>query len=682
MIKNLPKKLDTTYFRYLSSNFLTLIASIIIFIQILINIIKDSDLIGTISFFVFFALGLFGSFASSLFLFVLPLIPDLDQQLSIFHSGISITNEYLAFKGIAGLFIATAAQAFFKSQPINRFCLPWQIALCLSVISLSTALSISHNLWQTGNTFSFYGALFNALTFPSNSWHDTYHPVIDWLAYCTAGAFIVVLLYHLKSHPNPDRFIFKPLMLGLCISACWGIFQALTGLGLDPGKTGGGRVGIDSGVDGFSADIHAYAGLMLLGALGLWGYLETVKDTRHRFAIYTLIALCWIALWLSKSRASILIALCVVCVCLIYWIIKHKNNIRLMLGISFVLTGSFISLYFLWHDLWLSNLVTLISSLNAIDNDTLNLLLAHRPEFFRAALNMFTEFPLLGVGLGNVYRLSVDASLTGSTYLAQIGGENTHNYFLQTLAELGLVGTGFLAFALFAPLRLISKRSLVWPAYCAFGSLCLGNIFAHSFLVRETLMIAAALIALAYAQASRLPASKKAAATKSKSTYLNVGIGILFLCVIAPSIIETYRSFYRRPFLYGGLCFIDRPLTTDNWTSGLFSITLPTNKSGVRLYLADTQPDALIRPLGGSLVITDSTGQQIVKRDTVWTNAGSAVIEVQLNPDQISSAQILKNQLHAQLKLSRCFVPRNLGINTDNRLLGVRIDRIEFIDDK
>lgn len=680
MTKTFITKIIISPFCYLSSNFFTLIASSIIFIHILINIGIYSDLISVLFFLFFFLLGFCGSFASSLFLFVLPLLPDISNQLSILIPYLNISHEYLVFKGIAGIYFATAIKAFFKKRFTHNFNLPWQAALPLWFITLSTALSIIRNLWQSGNTFSFYGLLFNIFNFPLNSWHDAYHPYTVWLSYCMAGAFITTLLFHLKFKEDPDRFIFQPLMLGLFFSACWGIFQALTGLGLDPNKTGGGRLGIDPGVYGFSADIHAYAGLMLLGALGLWAYFATLKNSKCRIFISILIVICWIALWLSKSRASILIALFAAFFYFIYWVIQNKNNHRLMLLVGFVCIFSTVSLFFLWQHLWLSNLVLFINSLTSIDSDSINRLLAHRPEFFQAALNMFTEYPLLGVGLGNVYRLSANETLSGSSYLALIGGENTHNYFLQTLAELGLVGACSLAFALLTPLFIVSKRSLTWPAYCAFGSLCLGNIFAHSFLVRETLMIGASFIALAYIHATKSPSSIVANSSKSRSPFLYTALGVLLLCAVSLSSIEAYRSFYRPPFLFGSQCYIDRPLTSDNWTSGLFSIPLPRDKNGVRLYLSETSPDALIRPLGGTLIISDSAGQKIAEQYVLWSNSGPSVIEVRLDIQPAVSNLMLNNQLQAQLKLSRCFIPRNLGINIDNRLLGVRINRVEFLN--
>jgi hypothetical protein len=495
-----------------------------------------------------------------------------------------------------------------------------------------------------------------------------------------AGAFITVLLYHLQNNPDPPAFVFKPLLSGLVVSACWGIVQALTDLGLDPGRTGGGRLGIGPGVYGFSGDIHAYASLMMLGALGFWGYLST-RDTRNqRCAVYLLTVMCAVALWLSNSRASILITAIVAAFVSAHWVIKNRSNYRLMLCLSAVMGVFCVVTFFFWSSLWFVKLASIIRALDSIDRDTLNILLAHRPEFFQAAWNMFLAFPLLGVGLSSFYRLSTDITLTGSTYLAQIGGENTHNYFLQLLAELGIVGASAIAIALFAPLFVAKTRRLLWPPYCAFGALCLGNLFSHSFLITETLVIAASLIALAYVMAAQSRNNQTLPVVSlhnTQSRYLGVA---LLATITFVSLVEIYRSFQQHPFEFGARCYQDKPLTPDGWSTGLFTSDLPSSAQGVKISLISTQPDAGLRPLLGTLDVISATGQTVAYSDIVWTTPDANTIELKIDPDYSSQIRFVDLPLKARLKLSRCFTPRNLGFNLDNRLLGVRVDRVEFLN--
>ena len=667
---------------HIANSFLLLAGSGVVCSQILFSQNTNIDLPGLMGFAIFFTLGLSGSKGSALLLFFLPLLPDFGRQLAVFIPHLPLSSEPFALplKSVAGLYLATTIHALFGTNRSVKFQAPWQLTLALSIITASCALTITRNLWQSGTTFSTYGGLFNLVNFSTNGWHDDYWPLTAWLVFMMAGALVSVLLYHLQDRPDPQAFVFKPLLMGLLVSACWGLFQALTGLGLDPGRTGGGRLGIGPGVYGFSADIHAYASLMTLGALGFWGYLSTRKSPHQRYAVYLLVVTSSFALWLSNSRASILIAAFVVGVFLLHWLINNRRNLRLMLCLCAVISVLCFASYYFWSSLWFAKLVAIISALDSIDQEAINLLLAHRPEFFKAAWNMFLEFPLLGIGLINFYRLSTDITLTGSTYLAQIGGENAHNYFLQSLAELGVVGTSAIALALLAPLFIAKDRNVLWPAYCAFCALCLGNLFSHSFLITETLMIAASLIALAYAMAARSPISRGSPLAIQHNAQFRYFWVLLLATIMCISSIEIYRSFHRHPFEFGTRCHNDKPLTPDGWSTGLFTFDLPSGAQGVKISLISTQPDAGLRPLLGTLDVISATGQTVAYSDIVWTTPDANTIELKIDPDYSSQIRFVDLPLKARLKLSRCFTPRNLGFNLDNRLLGVRVDRVEFLN--
>ena len=642
------------------------------------NYLTSPDLYFFLFFFIF---GLVSPLASTIFLLSLPLLPDFWHQLSSFTPIVVGPPEpfTLVLTCIAALYFASFLQALITGTLSSNFRPPWQLTLALIAVTCSCGVAIGRNLWQSGTTFSTFGSLFNLVNFSTNGWHDDYWPLTAWLVFMMAGAFITVLLYHLQTHTDPQSFIFKPLLFGLLVSACWGILQALTELGLDPGRTGGDRLGIGPGVYGFSADIHAYASLMMLGTLGFWSFLSTRILPFQRYVVYLLVTTSTIALWLSNSRASILIAAFVAGVFLVRWIIKNRSNHRSLLCLSLALCVFCITAYFFWSSLWVARLASIIRALDFIDRETLNLLLAHRPEFFQAAWNMFLEFPLVGAGLSNFYRLSTEITLTDSIYLAQIGGENVHNYFLQSLAELGLVGTSAIALALFAPLFIAKDRTALWPAYCAFGALCLGNLFSHSFLITETLLIAASLIALAYSMAWQSPACKISFLDRPKKIQLRYFWSALLVTIFCISSIEIYRSFYRHPFEFGARCYQDKPLTPDGWSTGLFSIEMPSGTQGVRISLMSTQPDAGLRPLGGTLDVINSSGKLVAHSEIVWTTTDANAIQVKIDSEYLSQAVAPDLPLKAQLKLSRCFTPRNLGLNLDKRLLGVRIDRVEFL---
>ena len=242
------------------------------------------------------------------------------------------------------------------------------------------------------------------------------------------------------------------------------------------------------------------------------------------------------------------------------------------------------------------------------------------------------------------------------------------------------MGTSAVALALFAPLFIAKDTRALWPAYCAFGALCLGNLFSHSFLITETLFIAASLIALAYSMAWQSPACKISFFDRPKKIQLQYFCGVLLVTILCISSIEIYRSFYRYPFEFGARCYQDKPLTTDGWSTGLFAIEMPSGTRGVKISLMSTQPDAGLRPLGGTLDVINSSGQRMAHSEIVWTTTDANAIQVKIDSQYLSQAVATDFPLKAQLKVSRCFVPRNLGLNLDNRLVGVRINHVEFLD--
>jgi O-antigen ligase len=58
-------------------------------------------------------------------------------------------------------------------------------------------------------------------------------------------------------------------------------------------------------------------------------------------------------------------------------------------------------------------------------------MMGSRFEIWSAVTNMFSAYPLMGVGEGEFYRLSSNISFARSEFLQLNRGENAHNYFLQ-----------------------------------------------------------------------------------------------------------------------------------------------------------------------------------------------------------------------------------------------------------
>ena len=198
----------------------------------------------------------------------------------------------------------------------------------------------------------------------------------------------------------------------------------------------------------------------------------------------------WIAIVLSKSRASLIFAV-LLTIAFGLFVLKSRRTqsskgfLIPILLLVFVTATAFVASYYLWLGAFFSELEhTDISNF-----ETINLLLRWRLEFHRAALLMFEAFPWMGVGQGNFFRLSTILELTHSTWLAERPGNNAHNYFLQTLAETGVIGVGSFILVFVWPLFNVSDRKKLVPAIMLILSVFLGNIYSHSLLIRENLYL-------------------------------------------------------------------------------------------------------------------------------------------------------------------------------------------------
>jgi hypothetical protein len=100
----------------------------------------------------------------------------------------------------------------------------------------------------------------------------------------------------------------------------------------------------------------------------------------------------------------------------------------------------------------------------------------------------------------------------------------------------------------------------------------------------------------------------------------------------------------------------------------------------LKIQLISTQPDVALRPLLGHLSINDVAGVVLAGQTAEWTSDGRSSLEVAIDSDYFSTEQKKLGPLSAKLRISRCFIPRNLGLNSDKRLLGVRIEHIEFLN--
>jgi O-antigen ligase len=623
--------------------------------------------------------------------FALPLIPTFAWQLQTYtgygrvqdvtSAGLDLTAGILL-----GFFVTSVRH---RQHPRDRIKMPWPAGLVLVLLTISVAVAIMRNLHQTSSPFTLQALAYNLLHLRTLGWHDDYRPLADWVAYCSAFLLLALFAPALKAMPDRNEVIFKPLIAGLIIAALVGLRQSLFGVGLNGSQLNFRLDGFGFMALGFQPDLHAFAAHMLLGVIGLFGYLYVKNSAWLRALVLGLvIPLCGVVLFLSKSKATMAVAICCLVLIGLLWTCRGKKYFLSVL-LSVLACGVLVIVSLpIFTESWTNALSFILHKFNLPDLGTLNLKLSYRPEVYLAAFRMFALFPFGGLGQGEFYRQSANHDLTQSLFLSlEQNGENTHNYFLQTLVENGILGFAALLLLLIYPLiRATDKRALI-PGFFALAAVFGGNLFSHSMLVRENLLLAACFLALMYAAI----ADKQVPSPHGISVSLDTTRGVnrtlnkvtswgsqskvlIFFAMLTALLIakETYQSFKGLTFNVDIQCTKPR-LERDGWTSGRYSWDMPVGAQGVILSLATTQPDVVKRPLPATLAIWYDR-RLLLEKEMRLDKTGPQRLEIDLPEGRVATP----DDYQIELKLQRCFVPRNFGMGGDGRRLGVRIESVDW----
>ena len=639
-------------------------------------------------------------------IFLFPLSAGLGTQLNAYLGAQFLILPNAGLDLVAGFFLGSALKVISRvsqllgkkgSQDVAtllKSLVPWPIALVIVMITISTAIAISRNVYQSAAATSFKGLLFNLVHFRPIGWHDDYMPISDWIAYALAVAMIILVIGQTKNQENKNQMIFRPIMAGLIVAALMGVSQAITGIGLPENLLSFRKDQLGYAVIGFQPDLHAFAGHMLLGAVGLWGYLYSGISKLERKLVLLAVSLCWVGLILSKSRALILLALAAMFVWLIWYLCQKKRRFVLpTIALAIVVISIFTALIFNFSSSlsgipvlsWLGELANEFKSRDLTSWSLFSGIFGSRFEIWEAAIRMWWEFPLMGIGQGNFYRLSEIASFSKSHFLILNHGENAHNYFLQTLTETGLVGVAVFAFVLLTPFFGVKNNRMLMPETIAMISLFFGNIFSHAFLVRENFLLASVLVGLAYVLTSPIKTSVE---LDYKDEIINIGGSIqckvvASICVVMfISTIEIFFSFGKMPFAYGYFCKQKGSMDTDGWTRGAYILTMPINMTGVLLnvsslpYIQHRQNVNL--EVNAYWVKRYSSGyvEKLQLASLLFPVQSSRDLEIAIPfPGNQSSGP--GDNFELEVQTSKCYSPRNMGDSVDSRLLGVKIQSLQ-----
>ena len=502
-----------------------------------------------------------GRTALMLIIFCLPLLPTLHSQVAmILHPRVDYFISYPGIDVIAGYCTGAYFRHLYKTRRwlITKPTVPWPFGLLLLVLTISVSLAVTRNLWQSATPFSLYDLGYNTLRFKVMDKANDYAPVADLIVYSFAALIAIVILNFFQDKRNSDALFFKPIIYSVIVSACWGIFQSQSSFGLTDFTKAYRPEDLGFGAEGFQPDIHAFAGHMLIGAVGLLGYVVYTASGRMRYLAIFASLLCWIAIVLSKSRASLIFA-ALLTIAFALFVLKSrsarssKNWWTPMLLLALVITGAFVASYYVW----LGAFFAALTNSDISNFESINVLLRWRLEFHRAAILMFETFPWMGVGQGNFYRLSTIFELTQSKWLADHGGNNAHNYFLQTLAETGIIGFGSCMLIFLWPFFNVKDRRKLIPVSMLILSVFLGNIYSHSLLIRENLFLLASFVGLMYALTyDSFATGGNQASASIKYNTLRLYITLLSVVTVAYfAASEIASSFYKMPFQFGGHCY-------------------------------------------------------------------------------------------------------------------------------
>ena len=593
---------------------------------------------------------------------------------------------------IAGLllayFLKAAVSKVFQNQASPKqtnsvFLIPpWPVGLVMLMITASVALAIARNIYLSATSTSIRGVFFNLIHFRPIDWRADYLPMGNWVAYAIAAGLIILVISALRKLDPESRnqWIFRSLMLGLAISAFVGLIQAATGWSLPEAQLQFRKDAFGYAAMGLQPDLHAFAAHMLLGVVGLWGYFLVCKNKTEKLLITLTFLLCTAGLVASKSRASLLIALIALVILGLIYCYRHSKKIFVISIIVFlvVITTILLGAGSIPGLAWVGELMTQMQSRRLDSLSDLGGMMGSRFEIWSAVANMFSAYPLMGVGEGEFYRLSSNISFARSEFLQLNRGENAHNYFLQVLAENGLVGIAVFVIAFIVPYRACQSKQLILPVSIGLLSLFLGNIFAHSFLVRENLLLGATLLGLLYSF-SGIGNTKELTQSNplSKRTQLLTFATVFVL--LAGMLFEAILSFGRLPFNAGADCLVkDARSYSDGWTSGAWEEKLPKDAKGIELVVLPNRLNIERQPISSQLEILvwiPGRGKVPVSSNSYkW----STNTPVQLSLDLPKEYYMTPYVVTARLQLSSCYTPRNLGVNTDSRRLGVQIKNFQW----
>jgi O-antigen ligase len=297
-----------------------------------------------------------------------------------------------------------------------------------------------------------------------------------------------------------------------------------------------------------------------------------------------------------------------------------------------------------------------------------------RVPWWQAGAAMFGDHPIVGAGLGRYPRMM-------GSYGGGPSRENTHNLFLQLLAETGVVG--FSGFVLVCGSICVPLARVVRTAHDALArAIALGGLigivaFLLTLLTGHTLLLPSGQILWAAFAAAVLSASLPwrprhdvdpvdgRAARRERRAF--VAIGALAIAVMAPTVGSARNVTPRFPSVWGyeaGLHGEERGAANERyrWTSGraVLDLAVPAGVTSIVVRLAALNPVRNGQPTRVRASVKGTAHELTLATDAVETLRFAV-------PARTAGSRVI-----LRLDVTPTFVPGEMA-GADDRVLGVQL---------
>ena len=324
-------------------------------------------------------------------MFLLTVTPSLHEQLNVLAGTALHAWVYPGVDCCLGFLAAWVVRGGLRGidNVLDRF--PGGPLLLFHVwVALSAVLAVGRNLWQSASELSLRGLAYNVWLTRGIIWHDDYYPIQDRFFYSVALAMLFgAWVFLSRSGERLLKGLVGVVLAGAIANVVFALWQKATGMGWVNGQW-------SINANALWPDLHSF-GAYMAAALGLGFGLLVIRGTN--LAGWLSVFAAGLGLYLSGSRSTLFLVFAV----LIVWALVVSLKLRGWRRAIPMLAAIAVALTVHWtldHGYRGISYAVLNQQLHEEDLKSLNVALSNRPEIWAAALRMYFEFPLFGLGQG------------------------------------------------------------------------------------------------------------------------------------------------------------------------------------------------------------------------------------------------------------------------------------------